>query len=32
MISEAVEKYQVPAEILALPIVESGYQNLARVK
>lgn len=30
MISEAVEKYQVPAEILALPIVESGYQNLAQ--
>lgn len=30
MIEEALEKYQVPIEILALPIIESGYQNFAQ--
>ena len=29
MVNEALEKYQVPFEVLALPIVESGYQNFA---
>ena len=30
MVGDHLEKYGVPAEILALPIVESGYQNLAQ--
>lgn len=30
MVSEALEKYQVPMEILALPIIESGYRNFAQ--
>ncbi len=30
VVSQHLEKYQVPMEIMALPIVESGYQNLAQ--
>jgi membrane-bound lytic murein transglycosylase D len=30
MVTEALEKYQVPLEVLALPVIESGYQNLAQ--
>lgn len=30
MVGDHLEKYGVPAEILALPIIESGYQNLAQ--
>jgi membrane-bound lytic murein transglycosylase D len=29
LISEYLQKYNVPSEILAVPIVESGYQNLS---
>lgn len=30
MVTEALEKYQVPMEVLALPVIESGYQNFAQ--
>lgn len=30
MVTEALAKYQVPSEILALPVIESGYQNFAQ--
>lgn len=28
VIAEAIEKYNLPQELMAIPIVESGYQNL----
>lgn len=30
MVAEHLEKYRVPLEVMALPIIESGYQNLAQ--